>query len=107
VVLRELLADRGLLPEPGRAVDDYLVWVTPEARPAMLGAARSRRDAGRSVEYGFKPQGVGRQFKNAAAAGAARVLVFGPDELERGEVRVREMARGEERTVALDRIVPA
>jgi histidyl-tRNA synthetase len=106
VVLRELLAERGLLPETGRSVDDFLVWVTAEMRPAMLGAARLLRDAGRSVEYGFKHQGVGRQFKNAAASGAARVIVFGPEELERGEARVREMASGEERTLPLDGLVP-
>jgi len=106
VVLRELLAERDLLPATDRAVDDYLVWVTAEARQAMRGAARSLRDAGRSVEYAFKEQGVGRQFKNAAASGARRVLVFGPDELARGEVRVRDMASGEERDVKLDELLP-
>jgi histidyl-tRNA synthetase len=44
---------------------------------------------------------VGRQFKAADQAGAARVLVVGPQELERGIVMAREMATGEETELAL------
>lgn len=99
VVLRELLADRGKLPEPANQADFFLIGITEEQQPALLALAHELRDAGHSVEYGLRQQGVGRQFKNAAAAGARRAVVIGPDEAEQGKAVVRNMVTGEEATV--------
>jgi histidyl-tRNA synthetase len=105
VVLRELLADRGLLPSTAQAVDYYLVAVTPEERDALLSLAHRLRDAGWSVEYGLKHQGVGKQFKNASALGARRVVTLGPDEVATGVVPVKDMETGEETRMAIDDLV--
>jgi histidyl-tRNA synthetase len=105
VVLRELLADRNLLPDTARATDYYLVSVTEGERGEMVRLAHRLREAGRSVEYGYRQQGVGKQFKNAAAAGARRTVVLGPDEVAAGEVVVREMGGGEERRLSFDALV--
>jgi histidyl-tRNA synthetase len=101
VVLRELLADRGLLPEVGQTLDYYLIAVTPEQRETLLAVAHRLRDAGHSVEYGLRPQGVGKQFKNASAHGARRTLVLGPDEVAEGVAVVKDMESGEETRVPL------
>lgn len=104
VVLRELLADRGLLPTRERSLDAYLVAITPEERPAMLRLAHRLRDAGCSVDYALAQQAVGKQFKSAAALGARATIVLGPDEVAEGVAVVRDMASGEERRVPLDRL---
>jgi histidyl-tRNA synthetase len=105
VVLRELLKDRGLLPSTAHGVDDYIVSVTPDQRDAVLSLAHRLRDAGRSVEYALKHQGVGKQFKNASAAGARRVITLGPDEVAQGVAPVKDFATGEERRVPIDELV--
>src|SRR5215218_7004822 len=105
VVLRELLADRGLLPSAAQAVDYYLVAVTPDERDALLALAHGLREAGWSVEYGLRHQGVGKQFKNASALGARRVVTLGPDEVAQGVAAVKDMESGEERRVAIDELV--
>jgi histidyl-tRNA synthetase len=105
VVLRELLADRGLLPPTAHAVDYYLVAVTPEQREPMLSLAHGLRDAGWSVEYGLRHQGVGKQFKNASAVGARRVVTLGPDEVAQGVAAVKDFASGEERRVAIPELL--
>jgi histidyl-tRNA synthetase len=104
VVLRELLADRGLLPERRSALDAYLVAITSEERPAMLGLAHRLRDAGWAVVYGLQHQGVGKQFKNASALGARRTIVLGPDEVAAGVAVVRDMDSGTEQRVPLGRL---
>jgi histidyl-tRNA synthetase len=105
VVLRELLADRGLLPSTAHSVDYYLVSIGPEQRGALLSLAHRLREAGWSVEYGLKQQGVGKQFKNASAVGARRVVTLGPDEVAAGVVPVKDMQTGEETRVSIDDLV--
>ena len=103
VVIAELLADRGLLPEYAPRLDYYLVAVEEAQRPRILELAHRLREAGHAVAYGLRPAGVGRQFKDANARGAERVIVLGPDEVAEGVAVVRIMATGEERRVPLAR----
>jgi histidyl-tRNA synthetase len=104
VVLRELLADRGLLPEAERRLDAYIVTITPNEREAALSLARRLRGAGWTVDYALSPQGVGKQFKSAAALGARRAIVLGPDELAAGVAVVRDMDSGTEQRLPLSRL---
>jgi histidyl-tRNA synthetase len=101
VVLGELLAERGLLPSTAPSVDYYLVAVTGAERPLIRRIAAHLRAHGNSVAYGLRESGVGRQFKDADALGAARTLVLGPDETSAGVAVVRAMDTGEERRVPL------
>ncbi|HET6229125.1 MAG TPA: histidine--tRNA ligase [Longimicrobiaceae bacterium] len=101
VVLRELLSDRGLLPETKQALDYYVIAVSAEERPAMLALAHGLRDAGHSVEYGFRAQGVGKQMKLASTLGARRVAVLGADEVAQGVANVKDMQSGEETRIPL------
>ncbi len=107
VVLRELLADRGLLPEATARVEYYLIAVTPDERSELLRIAHALRDAGHSVEYGLRHQGVGKQLRAAGAVGARKALILGPDELAAGVAVIREMGSGEEVRVSLARLTAA
>ncbi|MGB1658550.1 MAG: ATP phosphoribosyltransferase regulatory subunit, partial [Longimicrobiales bacterium] len=96
VVLGELLADRGLVPEYKRTLDYYIIPVTTAERPVALKLAHDLRERGHSVAYGLKEQGLGKQMKAASREGAKTVLVLGPDELAKGVVVVRDMSSGEQ-----------
>ena len=102
VVLSELLKARQLLPPEAGAVQDYVICVGEEQLSAALRLVHRLRDGGRRVVYDLARRSVGRQFKAANQAGAARTIVVGPEELARGEVLVREMHSGEERSLPLD-----
>ncbi len=101
VVLGELLAERGLLPDADGDVDLFLVAITPELRPLMLEVARAHREKGRSVVYPLKSQSVRKQFSSAASVGARQVVILGPEEVERGVAVLRTMASGQERELSL------
>ena len=96
VVLGELLRDRDLVPEGGHALDDFVIHVSDEQLPAALRIVHSLRARGRRVGFDYRSRSVGRQFKVANQAGAARVIVVGPEEVERDECVVRSMDTGEE-----------
>jgi histidyl-tRNA synthetase len=101
VVLGELLAEQGLLPEYARAIDYFVVPVTGEQRGEALRIAHVLRERGSSVAYTLKDQGVTKQLKVAGREGAREVLIVGPDELARGCVVARDMASGKERELPL------
>lgn len=104
VVLGELLAARGLLPEEKPAIQDFVVCVTPEERPLGLRAAHALRDAGRRVAYDLTERSVGRQFKAANQVGAERAIVIGPDEAAEGAAMVRDLRTGDETRVPLEEL---
>jgi histidyl-tRNA synthetase len=105
VVLRELLAQRDLLPDTARSLDYFLVAVAPEQRPDVLRLAHRLREAGHAVEYALRHQGVGKQLKSASAANARSTIIIGPDEVAAGSVVVREMGSGEERQVSMEELL--
>ncbi|HVP30101.1 MAG TPA: histidine--tRNA ligase [Myxococcota bacterium] len=96
VVIAELLADRGLLPSLGRSVDALVFALSEAERGAAIGLARRLRAQGASVALAFGGK-LKRALEEADRAGARRVYVLGPDELARGQVRVRDRASGEQR----------
>jgi histidyl-tRNA synthetase len=104
VVLGELLADKGLLPDTTHASDYFIVTIGDETRAPALGLARRLRDAGRSVTYALRDIAVRKQFKAAEKEGAAEVVVLGPDEVAKGVAVVRDMRTGDEREVPLDEV---
>jgi histidyl-tRNA synthetase len=97
VVISELLADRGLLPEPPRGVDDVVFAFGDAERPAAARLAARLRAEGRSVELALSGGRLKRVLAHADRIGAARVLLIGEDEAARGVVRIRDLATGEER----------
>lgn len=105
VVLTELLRDLGLLPDTAPAVDVYLVAVSDTEQETLLRAAHALRASGHSVIYSLRSMGVGKQFKDADARGARRVVVFGPDEVAAGVAVVRTMGSGTEQRLPLARVL--
>jgi len=96
VVLGELLRDRDLVPDHDSALDDFVIHVSEEELPAALRIVHSLRARGRRVGFDYRSRSVGRQFKVANQAGAERVIVVGPEEIERDECVVRSMSTGDE-----------
>jgi histidyl-tRNA synthetase len=92
-----------LLKEQGTAVpvsipDAYAVVPDAAAMPVALRTLQQLRDAGVRVQmHAATADGFGSfksQFKKADASGAAHALVFGADELARGEVTVKALRDG-------------
>jgi histidyl-tRNA synthetase len=105
VVLGELLRDRGAAPKTGGRLEAFLVAVSGEDVPFVLKLAHDLRDKGVAVEYGLKPKAVRNQIELAAARGAARAVIVGPDERASGLLVVKDLSSGSEAKVPLDAIV--
>ena len=109
VVLRELLADRGL-DGGGEAGTDFALIVIPDSgkadrwsatREAALAAAALLRSRGCSVSYALRDLSPAKQMKAAQRAGARMAVSIGPAELEAGTVRLRDLRSREEASLPL------
>ena len=102
-----LLLEAVGVPLPSNAPDVYVVVPAAEAMTAAMTTCETLRAAGLTVQmHGAGAEswgGVKSQFKRADASGARFALIFGADELGRGEVALKPLrnANGPQRTVSL------
>lgn len=98
--LHDVMEELNLGPRPATTAQVFVTIFGPEQVAASLTLARELRAAGinavTSLEAGA---GLGKQFKEADRKGVRFALVLGPDELARGEVVVKELATGEQRSL--------
>ena len=96
VVIGELLADKNLWPELPRPLDDMVFALGEDQRPEAIAVARRLRQEDRRVELVLGQPKLKRAMTDANRAGAGRIWLLGPDEVERGVAKVRDLASGEE-----------
>jgi len=84
------------LQSPAPAPDAYAVVPDPVELPRILPALEALRAAGIAVQMHAGGGSFKSQFKKADASGARFALVFGADELARGEVAVKPLRDGAE-----------
>src|SRR5881409_1942594 len=105
VVLGELLKERGPADQASTKLDAFLIAVTGEDVAPLLKLAHQLRDRGVAVEYGLRPAAIRKQLELAAARGAPRAIIVGPDERAAGEVVVRDLKTGTEERVPMAKLL--
>jgi histidyl-tRNA synthetase len=105
VVLGELLRERGKLPKASTELGAFLVAVGAEDVATVLHLAHALRDRGIAVEFGLRQAAVRKQLELAAARGAPRAVIVGPEERAAGSAVVRDLHRGTEVKVPIDKLL--
>lgn len=101
VVLSELLRTRALERAVPHRLDVFLVSVSGEDERLALRLGHALRDRGVAVEYALRSGSVRRQLELAAARGAPRAIILGPEERAAGLAVVRDLRTGTEARVPL------
>jgi len=92
-----LLADR---EEPH--LDFYLAVLDESALNTSLILAQQLRDKGFSGEVGFEAKSVKSQLRQANKKQAKTCLLLGTEEMEKGQIIVKDMATGTQQAVSQD-----
>jgi histidyl-tRNA synthetase len=92
-------------PQP-RGLDAVLVPLGEAAETAALGLLATLRRAGICCDMAWRGN-MKKRMQRASASGARYALIVGEDELARGEAAMKDLATGEQRSVALDRLADA
>ena len=105
----ELLKEEGVLP-PADVPDAYAIVPDASALPQVFQTLQALREQGVQVQmHAGAGEGMGSmksQFKKADGSGARFALIFGGDELARGEVTLKALRDGEgaQQTLALTEV---
>ena len=78
MVIMELLAEKGLVPELFSGIDDVVISLSPELRNAAMSVASSLRETGRSVDLVLEDKRLKWAFKHAERSGAERLVMVMP-----------------------------
>ena len=105
VVLGELLKDRNVAPKASTELGAFLVAVSGDDIAPVLRLAHALRERGIGVEYGLRHAPVRKQLELAAARGAPRAVIIGPEERAAGLALVRDLKAGTEAKVPLDKLL--
>lgn len=91
----------GITLAPQKEPFCYVALADQSLVTEAFAVVQSMRDAGIHAQMDMQGRSLKSQFKVADKLGAAYVIVIGPDELESGQVKLRNMATHEEREVPL------
>ncbi len=102
-VLEILLEEKGLIGKEveQRSIDYFIAFADSKYRDKAIETASKIRLAGMSANFSYKTAGLGKQFKEAAAQNARKVVIIG-QEIEAGQLAVKDMAAGQQQTVTAE-----
>jgi len=104
VVLGEVLKEHGKQVEAPTELDAFLVAVGGEDVAPVVQLAAELRMRGVSVEYALREQPIRKQLELAAARGAPRALILGPDERKAKVAIVRDLKTGRQKKIPLTKV---
>ncbi|MEP6857992.1 MAG: histidine--tRNA ligase [Gemmatimonadales bacterium] len=105
VVLTELLRARDLLPLAELGTEYWIAAEDDSLLPEVMSVAGRLRAKSRSVEYALKSQTLARQLKTASGAGVKNVILLRRNDYANGNVTLKTLADGSERSVALEAFI--
>ena len=95
-----VMKQQGVQPEPPRLYDAFIVTMGDDARVEGIKLARELRANGIKCDIDHAARSMKAQFKYANKLGAPVVAVNAGDELAQGVVKIKDMAKSEEHTIA-------
>jgi histidyl-tRNA synthetase len=101
-----VMTERDMFPaEIGLSPTNVMVTVWDESSaPDSIQLARQLRESGLSVDLYPEVDKIGKQFKYAAARRIRFVAVLGEEERQRGEVAIKDLQTGEQRSITKERV---
>jgi histidyl-tRNA synthetase len=101
-----VMTERDMFPEAlVSSPADIMVSIwNEESVPYSIGLANEFRAAGMRVDLYPEADKIGKQFKYASARGIPFVAVVGDDERSRGEVAIKDLRSGEQRSMKREEV---
>ncbi|KAF6150448.1 hypothetical protein GIB67_023947 [Kingdonia uniflora] len=103
-VIVELLKEKGLMPELNLQVENIVCPLDQELQGAAATIATILREKGQSVDLVLENKPLKWVFKRAARINASRLILVGNSEWQKGMVKVKVLATGEQYEIELNQL---
>jgi len=97
-VLEILMRRSGVWPKEEIATDYYILTTSPQYMETAIFLARALREKGLITETDLLGRNFGNQMKYANSIGAKYVLILGEKEMAGGQLSIKDMQTGEQKT---------
>jgi histidyl-tRNA synthetase len=102
--IQTAMTEIGLFREEPSLTDVLIAQFDAEGLPAALALAARLRKADLNVEVWYEPDRLKKQLAYADRQKIPFVLIIGPDERAAGQVTVKSLAKGEQKTIPEDEL---
>ncbi len=100
----EVMREKKLLPK-SRGVRAYVLCADERSEETALQILKELRESGISAEGDLLGRNFSNQMKYANRSGAQMVVIVGQKDLEKGEITIRDMETGKQRTIRRENII--
>jgi histidyl-tRNA synthetase len=107
VTIEEMLAQQGKMPDLPREIEVYVAYYSANEKPTAIKIASQLRKKGLRTELNILDNSLDKQLKAANNSGARYAIIVAPDELQRGEVNVKDLGKREQKAVKLEDLIEA
>lgn len=104
VVIEEMLAQQGKMPNLTRQLDVFVARYSADERRQSIEIAQTLRQADLTTELGILGNSLDKQLKAANNSGARFAVIIAPSELERGEVNLKDLQKRSQQTVKIEEL---
>lgn len=101
----QVMAELKMMEGAGERIEVLVAPFGSDEIGLALKLARELRKSGVNTDVYATGDRLKKKFKYADRIGARKVVVVAPDEIARGVVKVKDMQTGDEKEVAMDRLV--
>ena len=105
VVVQDVLAEYNLLPDLSSAGGFFVIDSDAERFEDVLAIVSALRNKGINAQFSYKRQGVNKQFKQATAMGAGRVVIVESDYVASKAVSLKDMGSGKQVTIGVEELL--
>jgi len=99
-VLELLFRERELIDKkvPGKSLDCFIVYLGVFGKEVWE-IVEKLRSMGKTSNFSYKMGGVSRQLKEASAQNAKNCIIMGDEEIQKGEITIKNMTTGQQQTI--------
>jgi len=103
--LVEVLNEADMLPKARTLTQAFIAYTNPSLKKEAVAVAERLRGEGIRVEVDVMGRKLDRQLRYADAKGIPYVVILGPQEVEKGVYRIKDMSAHEEHLMNLQELV--
>ena len=101
----DVMTELKMMPEAKTSTKVLVTIFNDETKDASLKLIQKIRKAGINSEIYFDSNGLKKQFKYADKMGIPYVVIMGPDEAEKNEVSLKDLRKGEQTQMTVEKML--